>query len=86
MITALILNIVILIVGSIFSLFPTIDTLPTIAGFDIDTALVQGVGFLKRFFQTFWIFQSILNGFLTLTGYYVVKLIAQFFLGSRAPR
>ena len=87
MIVTLFFNLIILIVGSIFSLpiFPEIKTLPTIFGFDIDTALVNGMGYVHTLFNTFWVLGIMFNGFLFLGAYYIGKLVLQFFLGHRAP-
>ncbi len=85
MITILFLNFLVVILGAIFSLFPVIDKLPVLFGFDIDTAIVNGMGSLQALFSTFWILQDIFYGFLALMTYYTIKVVIKFFLGSRTP-
>jgi len=84
-ITNLFINLVVLILGAIFSWLPVVTTLPTIYGFDIDGALVTGVGQLHTFTQTFWPIQYMFGAFLFLMTYYIVKMAVGFFLGHRAP-
>ncbi len=85
MIIILLINLVVLILGSIFSLFDQVTTLPTLFGFDIDAALVTGVGSLHSLFTTFWVLGDIFNGFLALMSYYGLKMIIRFFFGHRSP-
>jgi hypothetical protein len=85
MITNLLINLLVLILGAIFSWLPVVTTLPTIAGFDIDGALSTGIGQLHTFTQTFWPIQYMFNGFLFLLLYYMLKMAVTFFLGHRAP-
>jgi hypothetical protein len=56
-----------------------------IGGFDIDTALLNGVGQLKFFFTIFWPIADMFLGFLFLMGYYGLKMLLGFILGHRAP-
>lgn len=85
MITNLLINLVVLILGAIFSWLPQVTKLPTINGYDIDTALVTGVGQLHTFMITFWPLQYMFYGFLFIMGYYALKMAVTFFLGHRAP-
>lgn len=85
MIVSLILNFIVLIVGVLFSWTDRVTSLPTIAGYNIDAALVQGMGYTKTFFQTFWPLSIMFQGFLVLMSYYMVKMVLRLFLGSRAP-
>lgn len=85
MIITLLLNLVVLILGVIFSWLPVVTSLPEIMGYDIDGALVTGVGYMQTFFYTFWPFQIIFQGFLILMVYYTIKIVLKFFLGHRAP-
>lgn len=85
MITNLLINLVVLILGAIFSWLPQVTTLPTINGYDIDGALVTGVGQLNVFMTTFWPIKYMFYGFLFLMGYYAIKIVVVFFLGHRAP-
>jgi hypothetical protein len=84
-ITNLFINLVVLILGAVFSWLPEVKTLPTIGGFDIDGALVTGMGQVHTFFSTFWVLQYMFYGFLALMGYYALKMAVTFFLGHRAP-
>lgn len=85
MIIAFLFNLIVLVVGAVFSLLPTVDTLPTIFGFNIDAALVSGVGALNTFTNTFWPIRDLLGGFFFLMGYYAFKIGLRFLLGHRAP-
>lgn len=85
MIINLLLNVVVLILGAIFSWLPQVTTLPTIVGYDIDTALTTGVGQLKTFMIAFWPIGIMFQGFLVIMGYYAIKMVLGFFLGSRSP-
>ncbi len=85
MLVNLVLNVFVLILGAIFSWLPQVTTLPFIVDFDIDTALVNGVGQLHTFLSAFWPLGIMFQGFLFLLGYYAIKMVLKFFLGSRAP-
>lgn len=85
MITNIFINLVILILGAIFSFFPVVNTLPTIAGFNIDANMLLGMGYINTVFQTFWPLAYMFQAFLFLMGYYILKIIVVFFLGHRAP-
>jgi hypothetical protein len=85
MIVNLFLNVFVLILGALFSWLPTINTLPVIVGYDIDSALVTGVGQMRAFFTAFWPLSIMFSGFLVIMGYYGIKLVLSFFLGSRTP-
>jgi len=85
MLTMLIINVFVLFLGSIFIWLPQITTLPIILGFDIDSALVTGVGQFKTLATTFWPWLYVFYGLLVLLGYFSIKQVIKFFLGSRAP-
>ena len=85
MIINLLINLVALIAASMFSWLPVVTTLPTIVGFDIDTTLVQGVGWLKTFTAAAWPLQIVFQGLLALLVYYGAKMGLKLILGSRAP-
>lgn len=85
MIITFLLNILIAIVGVILSWLPTIDTLPTIGGYDIDSAFATGMGQVNVILSTFWPLQYFFNGFLIILGYYVAKITLKFFFGNRSP-
>lgn len=85
MIISLLLNVLIAIVGIILSWLPTVTTIPPIFGFDIDSTLVTAMGYFNGVTSLFWPLAIILQGFLVLMGYYLLKITLIFFLGSRAP-
>jgi len=85
MIITLLLNILVLVVAVIFSWLPDVTTLPALLNYDIDGALVTGVGYAKTFFITFWPLGILFQGFTILMLYYVIKIILRFFIGHRAP-
>lgn len=85
MIIAFLFNLIVLIIGAVFSILPQITTLPTIGGFDIDSALVSGMGELNAFMATFWFLKDLFIGFLVLMAYFSLKLIIRFLVGHRAP-
>lgn len=85
MIFNLIINLFVLILGSIFHRLPEVTTLPTINGYDIDGALVTGMGDLRTFMTAFWPLQDMFYGFLAIMAYYGIKMLARLFLGHRAP-
>lgn len=84
MIINLLLNVLVLFLGGIFSWLPQITTLPTINGFDIDAYMVQGMGYFATIAAAFWPLSIMFQGFLVLMGYFLIKMIIRFFLGSRA--
>ncbi len=85
MIVSLFINFVILVIGAIFSFLPVVTTLPTIGGFDIDAALVTGIGQFNTVANAFWPLYYVFLGFLALLVYFAVKIGIRFFLGHRAP-
>jgi hypothetical protein len=86
MIVSLLINLIVLILGAIFSWFPVVTKLPTIGGFDIDTALVSGVGQFLVYTDAIWPLKIMFYGFLALMGYYLTMMIVRFFLGHRSPQ
>jgi hypothetical protein len=85
MIINLFIGLFTLILGAIFSWLPVITTLPTIGGFDIDGALVTGMGQFNTFIATFWPLDYMFKAFLFLMAYYGLKMLIQFFIGHRTP-
>ncbi len=84
MITNLFIDIIVLILGAIFSNFDIITKLPLVNGFDIDAALITGIGSLNTFMDTFWPIDYMFKTFLLLVGYYILKMIATTLFGSRS--
>ena len=85
MITNIFINFIVLILGSIFSWLPQVTALPSIAGFDLDTALATGIGQMNTFFVSFWPLKYMFDGFLVLMTYYGLKMAIRFVLGHRSP-
>lgn len=85
MIIAFLFNLIVIVIGAIFSLLPIVETLPTINGFDIDAAMVTGIGSLNAFFAAFWPIKIMFQGFLVILGYHALKMGLRFLIGHRAP-
>lgn len=85
MIIAFLFNLIVLLIGAVFSLLPQVTALPTIGGYDIDGALVTGMGEVNAFFTAFWFLKYMFIGFLVLMSYYSLKMIIRFIIGHRAP-
>ena len=78
-------QIVATILNAIVSWLPSVTTLPTIGGVDIDTALVQGVGQTYGFANAIWVIHDVLIGAAVIWGYYAIKLVVRLVIGHRAP-
>lgn len=86
MIWNFILNFILAFFDAIFSFIPSIDKLPPIGGYDIDTALVNGMADINLIFYTAWYLYYMFLGFLAILFYHgVVKQLLRFLLGHRAP-
>ncbi len=85
MIINLLLNVVVLLLGAVFSMLPSVTTLPVILNYDIDGALVTGMGQLRTFLEAFWAIGLMFSGALIILTYFSVKMVIKLFLGSRAP-
>lgn len=85
MIIAFLFNLIVLVIGAIFSILPEVSTLPSVGGFDIDAALVAGIGQLNAFFTAFWPLSIMFQGFLVIMGYHALKIGIKFLIGHRAP-
>lgn len=79
----ILINTLVMFIGALFTLFPVVTVLPTIGGYDIDTALVTGISQLYTFADAFWYITVILQGFGILMAYYGIKLAIRFFFGHR---
>ena len=73
------------IVAVLCSFLPSVTVLPTIAGYDIDTALVTGVGQAYQFASVVWPIWDVLLGALFLWGFHSLMLLVKLLLGHRAP-
>lgn len=85
MIVNIIFGIIALILGAVFSWLPVVTTLPTIGGFDIDAALVSGMGQFNTLANAIWPLKDMFAAFLVLMLYYGLKMLVIFVLGHRAP-
>lgn len=85
MIIDMLIAIFVTLLNALTSKLDTVATLPQIVGFNIDGALVTAVGEARTLFTTFWPFTVVLEGFVFLMGYYVLKAGLKMFLGSRVP-
>lgn len=71
--------------STLLDFLPKVTTLPSMFGFDIDTALTTGMASFYSFIQYIWPIKIVFQGFLVLLAYHGIKLIAKAILGSRAP-
>ena len=85
MIITFLLDVVVAVLSVVFMWLPTVNTLPTIMGFDIDNAFINGMGQLNTIMTSVWVLQYLFGGFLVIMGYHFFKMILIFILGSRAP-
>lgn len=85
MIVAFLFNLIVLVVGAVFSLLPEVSTLPTVAGYDIDAAMVSGMGMIRTISSSFWYLTVLFQGFLVIMGYYALKIGIRAIIGHRAP-
>lgn len=85
MIFNLIINFVLLLIGLVFSILPTVTLLPPILGVDIDTELVNGIGMMNSFFEAFWVLGYLVAGGLAIASYHISKRLLTFIFGSRTP-
>lgn len=68
-----------------FFFLPVVNTLPNIAGYDIDTALVTGVGQAYQFAGVIWPIYDVLLGALVLWTFHALMLFVKLLIGHRAP-
>lgn len=85
MLIMLLWNVVILGLGAIFSWLPIVTVLPHIVGYDIDAALVNGMGYVNNVFTAIWPLAIVFQGMMYLMLYYTIKMVLKFLLGHRAP-
>jgi hypothetical protein len=72
------------ILSAIFSFLPLVTTIPFIGGYDIDTALTNGVGQAYDFANAVWVIKDVLIGASFIWAYYALKILARLILGSRS--
>lgn len=85
MIISAAIGVVIGLLGGVLQWLPDVTTLPAIAGYNIDAALVSGTAAFYTFIGAVWPIGYAVAGFFVLMGYYTTKMILKFFLGHRAP-
>jgi len=85
MLIMLLLNVVVIALGGIFVWLPEVLVLPNIVGYNIDGALITGMGYVNRVFEVLWPLAIMWAGFLYLMAYYIIKMGVKFLLGHRAP-
>ncbi len=86
MLTQAFLGVFVNTVNYIFSFFPAVLTLPKIGSYDIDGALVSGIGQFHTVSNALWPLQIMFEGFLFLMAYYALKILANLIFGHRAPK
>lgn len=62
-----------------------VSSLPTIGGYDLDSALSNGMGYFNTYANAVWPIRDVMIAFTVLLGYYLIKALLKFFLGHRAP-
>lgn len=69
----------------LFSWTGVVTSLPSIGGYDLDTALIGGVAEFQTYANSVWPIRDVFIGFGFMLGYYFLKMVLKFFLGHRAP-
>jgi len=72
-------------VSALLSFLDIVTTLPMINGYDIDSALVSGVGQAYNFAAVVWPVRDVLLGAAVLWAFHGLMLFLKAILGSRAP-
>lgn len=85
MIWAYILAFFVAIIGFVLQNDPTVTTLPTINGTNLDTTMQQAIAYFHTITVTMWYIGDVWTGALILMGYYALKMFLRFILGYRAP-
>jgi TRAP-type mannitol/chloroaromatic compound transport system permease small subunit len=85
MLISKLLELILNIFMALFFFLPSVSKLPSIAGYDIDTALVTGVGQAYNFAGVVWPIWDVLLGALFLWTFHGLMLFVKLLLGHRAP-
>lgn len=85
MIFSILFAIFVAVINTVFSWLPVVTSLPTIGGFNLDAALVTGMGQFWTYANAFWYVSDVFVGFTILLTYYGIKLVLKLILGHRAP-
>ena len=85
MISQALIQLGIIILSILFSWTGVVDSLPSIGGYNLDSALVGGVAMFQTYADSVWPIRDVFIGFGFMLTYYTIKMILKFFLGHRAP-
>ena len=85
MITDTILQAVVQAFVVFLSWLPLVTTLPTIAGFDIDSALVSTIGQFYTFANVVWPIYDVMIGAAFIWSFHLLMLFIKALIGHRAP-
>lgn len=85
MITDAILTILVNGFVVMLSWLPSVSTLPTIGGYDIDGTLVSGVGATYAFANVVWPIYDVLIAASFIWGFHLLMLFLKALIGHRAP-
>ena len=83
MIIQFLLDFIVIALNTLTSWVPSIDTLPTILGINVDYELEFYVSMIYRVKDSFWLLQDLFTATLVVLGYMTTKVVLRFFLGSR---
>lgn len=68
-----------------FSFLPTVTTLPTVIGINVDALLVQAVSGFTALAASMWPLRDLFIAMMVWYSYKVLLLLIKLFLGARAP-
>lgn len=83
MIIEMIVQILVVMANAVFGWFPTVETLPTILGIDLDYQLELYIGMIYRLSESLWIIADLIVILKLVLAYYLAKLVLRFFFGAR---
>ena len=67
------------------SSLPSVTTLPTVDGVNLDSTVSQAVAYFHTITTTMWYLGDVWTGALILLSYYSIKMLLRLVLGNRAP-
>lgn len=85
MIISLLINLVLLIFGSLFSFLPVVTALPTIGGIDLDYYVRTGVGYFNFLASIFPPLTVVASAAIIYLTWKLVMLGLKLILGHRSP-
>jgi hypothetical protein len=74
------------VLNGVFSFLPTVTTLPTIFGINLDAQLTGAVGVLNDIGTYYWPIRDLFVAVAFFLTYRVIMLVIRFFIGHRAPQ